>query len=457
MISKQVTIIIFSFLLTQLSFGLEKNEYIISFKPIEMNNMDTNYTHLANSYPMLLYSELQFAADHKYSNDEILALKEKQLKILEIEYYKELSVLKEKYDRAIFTNNIDENEKKLISEEIITKNIEIEKLNINIIPTPEPVVSVKYNNIDEINNTDISELESSDLIIKGSMEQLEGWVYIEIRVENKILQEEKLIFKTISSPENLSDHISEITYQLKTIILGRNWASITFNLEPEASNILLKTNGKPVMEDFSCLNPLKYNIEISKPGYITKELTVQLDDFENLVIDVKLLKEEKGIISLQSFPQGADIYSGSIWIGESPLLVVRPVTPSLLTFKLEGFNDSKYIYSNSDIRDIKITMESAIINRNKIIQNKRNIFYKSFSYFLLSIPVSVLSFGMSSDYGYAYNNEVLISLDSSEANRLMQLSTTWYNIYLGSLFINVSLFVNTIFDLVDYIKSNNYL
>ncbi len=102
-------------------------------------------------------------------------------------------------------------------------------------------------------------------------------------------------------------------------------------------------------------------------------------------------------------------------------------------------------------------MESSLIDRNSIINVKRNNFYESFSYFLLSIPLSIISFGMSSDYGYAYNNEILDDPYSSESNRLMQLSTTWYNVYLGSLFVNISLFINTIFDLVDYIKSTNNL
>lgn len=455
--SKRILILIFTFFIAHICFGIDKNEYIISFKSIEMNNMDKNYKHLANSYPMLLFSQLQFAADHKYSSDEIIALKETELEMLKIKYYKELSELKEKYDRIIFESTSDENEKNLISKEIDKKKLSIDTLVIDLIPNPESIVPIKYNIIDDQNNTYISDLESSDLIIEGSMKQLEGWVYIEIWIKNRILDDEKLIFKTICSPEKLLEQIPEIINRLKTIILGRNWATITFNLEPEASSILLKNNGKSVNEDYSCLKPIKYNIEISKPGYITKTLTVQLEDFENLILDLKLIKEQKSIISLQSFPQGADIYSGSVWMGESPLLIERPVIPSLLTLKLDGYNDSKYIYSDPSKRDIKIIMESSIINRNNIIQNKRNIFYKSFSYFLLSIPMSVLSFGMSSDYGYAYNNEVLLSVNSSEANRLMQLSTTWYNVYLGSLFINITLFVNTIFDLVDYIKSSNYL
>jgi len=133
------------------------------------------------------------------------------------------------------------------------------------------------------------------------------------------------------------------------------------------------------------------------------------------------------------------------------------MAPSLLAVKLDGYNDSKYIFKGKDDRDIRIFLHSDLINYDEIIHNKRNQFYKSFSSFLLSMPLSLVSYGFSSDYGYAYNREVLNTGTSPESYRLMQLSTSWYNVYLSSVFINVTLFINTIIDLFDYIRSNKDL
>ena len=172
---------------------------------------------------------------------------------------------------------------------------------------------------------------------------------------------------------------------------------------------------------------------------------------------MELITKALSLVSLQSFPSGADLYSGATWLGKTPLLINKPIIPALLTLKLEGYNDSRYIFKEASGRDIQIFMHSTFLVNDRINRVKRNNFYKSFSFFLLSVPVSMLSFGMSSDYGYAYNRESLISPNSSETDRLMSLSTTWYNVYLSSLYINIILFVNTVFDLVDYIKSSNYL
>ncbi|MCK5672035.1 MAG: hypothetical protein KAH95_01590 [Spirochaetales bacterium] len=249
--------------------------------------------------------------------------------------------------------------------------------------------------------------------------------------------------------------IPEISSKLKTEVLGRSWSNLKFTLEPNDTRVVVKNNTDIILEkDYENLYPGIYDIELSKTGYYSKQISVEIKEFEILKIETSLDIKENAIISLQSFPAGADLYSGATWIGKTPLLIKSPIIPSLLTLKYEGYNDSKYIYNNSSGRDIQIFMESALIDHELIIQNKRNTFYKSFSYFLLSIPVSMISFGISSDYAYAYEREVF---PSSETERLQQLSNTWYNVYLGGMFINITLFVNTLFDLVDYIKSNDFL
>ena len=241
-------------------------------------------------------------------------------------------------------------------------------------------------------------------------------------------------------------------------MLGRPWVSILFELEPEDSNIFMMTDNELVpLENFQFLYPGFYDIEVKTLGYIPQKIKIELKEYETKILPVSLEEEKRITISVQSFPSGADLYSGASWIGKTPLLLKNPIAPALLTFKLEGYNDNKIVYKDGNNRDIQIYMQSDIINIDNIISSKRNRFYKSFSYFLLSIPISLISYGLSSDYGYAYNREMdpLTPTNFAEADRLMQLSTSWYNVYLGGIFLNLTLFINTIFDLVEYIKSND--
>lgn len=453
MISKKIAIIIFISFFSQYILSQENKEFTVSFSPIIMKNIDSNYTHLVNSLPMLIYSTLQYSTSHQYTEEELIKIKEKRIDILKNDYLNTISKLKETYDSYYFSNSFNIDEYNSLGKDVEKQKLLLQNLDIQNIDDIDSSVPVNF----LINNdgSEISNLELSDMIVKGSLEKLDEWIVVQFWVENTILNTEDIFYEFISSTNNIVELIPEISIRLKSLILGREWSSLIFDLYPSDSNIVVKNNlGDKISQDFEYLFPGIYNIEVSKAGYKTKKINIELKDLETYVIDLKLEVEPQSIISIQSFPAGADLYSGATWIGKTPVLFKSPVITTLLTMKHEGYNDSKYIFTETSERDIRVFLQSSLIDNDRISTRKRSVFYKSFSYFLLSIPLSMLSFGVSADYTYAYGREVYLS---SETDRLQMLSNTWYNVYIGALFINVTLFINTIIDLVDYIKSSENL
>ncbi len=459
MIRKYLYFLLLLFFISYFLYGIDAEEYTIEFEPLIMNQIDDIYMHLANSIPDMLYYEIQNAPMHIYSEEEIIFLKKRYNENIREEYLIKLSKSIEEYNTYLFSSDYNKDEYISLGEKVETEQKLIDDLEDSDTFIHESSVPIKYI-IDEPSLNIISSGKSkiSDLVIKGSMEKLDEWIYLQIWIKNNILGTEDLIYESISSPDTILDLIPEITRNLKTIVLGRPWASISFELVPEDSNIFIMLDNELVVyQKFQFLYPGIYDIEIKTLGYIPQKFKIELGEYETKILPVSLEEEKRITISVQSFPSGADLYSGAIWVGKTPLLIKNPIIPSLLTFKLEGYNDSKIVYKDIDNRDIQIFLQSDIINTEKIISRKREIFYQSFSYFLLSIPISLVSYGISSDYGYAFNRELAASGNTSEADRLMNLSVSWYNVYLGGVFLNLTLFVNTLFDLVGYIKSNNRL
>ncbi len=443
-------------------FSEGSDTYNVTFEPLELKNIDESYSHLSFSYPGLLLSKLKNAQIHRFSEEERRVLKQQSLKELRNKYLLTLSGLIARHDRLIFSSDYSVSEYMLLGEDVKKQRELIAEMDESAVSETDFNIPIYFNSISipgsETGQSEDNHPLPADLIIRGSIEKLDDWVYTQFWVKNIILNTLEPVYESAGSIDNLKDQIPEICSRLKTIILGRPWSAIQFNLTPEDSIVRIKNSkALTVSEKPGFYFPGSYSIEISKPGYISKEISTEIIANETKIIDVKLEKMKKTIISLQTFPSGADLYSGSIWLGKTPLLLENPPTPSLFTLKLEGYNDSKYIFKSKDDRDIRIFLHTDLISKEKIIQRNRNQFYKSFTYFLVSLPISIVSYGLSSDYGYAYNREVLNTFTSSEADRLMQISTTWYNVYLSSVFINITLFVNTFFDLLDYIKSNNDL
>lgn len=459
MTSKYIYFILLIFFIPNFVHGTEIDEYTIAFEPLIMNQIDDIYMHLANSIPDMIYYRLQNASMHRYSEEEIIFLKNRYYDDIRKEYLLKISKSIEDYNTYLFSRDYNTDEYISLGEKIETERKLFADLEANDTFIQESSVPIKYIINEKSSNTFSSGTsEISDLVIKGSMEKLDNWIYIQIWIGNNILGTENLIYESITSPDTILDLIPEITNNLKTVVLGRPWASILFELEPEDSNIFMIMDNELVpLENFQFLYPGFYDIEVKTFGYLPHKIKIELKEYETKILPVSLEEEKRITISVQSFPSGADLYSGASWIGKTPLLLKNPIAPALLTFKLEGYNDNKIVYKDGNNRDIQIYMQTDIINIDNIISSRRNRFYQSFSYFLLSIPISLISYGLSSDYGYAYNREMdpLTPTNFTEADRLMQLSTSWYNVYLGGLFLNLTLFINTIFDLVEYIKSND--
>ncbi len=455
MINKYIYILIIIFFIPKFIQAIEVDEFTIGFEPLVMYGIDDNYLHMANSIPEMLYHGLQNAAEHIYSESEINILKNNYIESIRKEHLLKLSELIEEYNKYWFSRNYNKDDYISLAEKVKQEQQQLDNLEYGNIPVQKSSVPIHFC-IDKttlnIFKTEKSEL--SDLIIKGSMEKLDEWIYLQILIKNNILGTETTIYESVSSPDTIPEIIPEIINKLKTAVIGRPWASLTFELVPKDSNISVMMDNEQIpYRSLQFLYPGVYHIEIKNLGYISRIFKIELKQFETRILPVSLEEEKNITISVQSFPSGADLYFGASWVGKTPVLIENPIAPALLILKLEGYNDRKIVYKDNK-RDIQIFMRPDIINVEKNISSKRDEFYKSFGYFMLSIPISMVSYGISSDYAYAYDREVN---KSPETDRLMRLSNSWYNVYIVGMFLNFTLFVNTIFDLVDYIKSNDRL
>ncbi len=66
-------------------------------------------------------------------------------------------------------------------------------------------------------------------------------------------------------------------------------------------------------------------------------------------------------------------------------------------------------------------------------------------------------FAVLNDYTNSYNSALASGSNQSEIDRLEQMRNYCYYGYYGTLFVSISLFVNMIFHLNDYIEAGDIL
>ncbi len=293
--------------------------------------------------------------------------------------------------------------------------------------------------------------------VYGELEMVDQWLSVSVYLYNYLTKSKEVLYNGLMDPAEIRTVIPGIIIKIKDKTTGR--AAPVLLVEGEPSHAFFNLDGgKNFVSGSSYTNfpSGSYLLRVHKNGYQTVKQEITLQDGGKKTAHYILRQQKTGYVSLSTFPAGAEIYSGSLPIGTSPLILQNPVFPLYLTVKKKGFNSKNSIIEHDvPSRTIRFYLVPEEVNTEKLISERRRQFYNSFGLFVVSLSLPVISYGLSSDYGYAFNTLIQTKPFGQEAQRLMDSSTLWYDLYLGGVFVSASLFINLTVDLWNYIKLYN--
>ncbi|MBI9103445.1 MAG: PEGA domain-containing protein [Spirochaetales bacterium] len=428
----------------------------------ERNNLPPAYDYLAESLPSeilefvsvcdthtLTLREVEDLAYNKFSEDidtlrdEITSLRQQRDKLLfdknrSEEKYAELSVSIEEKERALLGMDAQSHGLAGISIPLVLseKNRQGEFL--------QKVAG----NIENRND------DSIDYLIWGEIEYIEGLIYLYYEVYSFISGNRIFYKETVFLPENSADIISDDRDKLWTLFLGEEWSRLIVNAEPIASRIRLDGGPwKMSRLESGFILPGLHEITISAYGFKAVTESIALAAGEELVLSFDLAPDFMSRIPVRSYPQGADVYLGSQWMGETPLFLNVPGDFSRILLRKKGFDDYSYYIEGDSATDLNIMLKKSIFDWDIYVKNKRDRFYQSLGGFFLSIPVTVFLYSGYSVYSNAYTTEKASGVINDELGRLYDMGNICYYGYFGSLFVNSVLFTDLVFKAIDYVRS----
>ncbi len=433
----------------------------------ETKGAGNSLTLLKNTIPLALLNGLNDIPFHLLNSDEKSGWISRDYKKALTLKEKELSALYEKKSKLLFSDSNTNVDQIQYLEKIEEKKNEISSLKENSSlfshTSALPVVLYKENQngllADFTGNSEenIIYKKEIDQAVYGKLEMIDRWLYLSVFIYNYLTHRKETLYKNIIDPEEVHKVIPEIISAVRLKVTGKEPAVLIVKGSPPDAFYSLDggqahLTGVPV----STFLPGSHKVKIYRNGYSPEQYSVVLKGGEKKEVLFNLEKLKTGFISLSTFPDNADIYSGSLWIGRSPVIVKDPVFPEYLTIKKDGYIPYTTILDKTlPERNVKIFLSSDKIRPDRMLDNRRRKFYNSFAAFVVSLVIPVMSYGLSSDYGYAYNNISMTEPFGEEAQRLMNNSNLWYNLYLGGTFISSALFINMAVNLQDYIKLYN--
>lgn len=454
----------FSAFAEKIFFQDEKKTWNVGITVFSVPDNSPDAVYIRNSLPLFFVNQLSVCKTHRLADAEKSLLREKIVAEKIREEEEKLSSLKKEYDMAFFSHD---SKKKEISDKIrkserlirTVKNFNPEKIEIR----PEKdifLVSANSKNeplvMDFINIEQFSAENNLDYLIYGNARIFNNMIFVETKLYSSLEKKNLYVNAMTVEISTLFEALEKNVNDLITIILGSPWSKLSVVSDNKEADIYLDSSyiGTSAVRNY-ITTPGHHIIAVKGEGIAEKNLDVFLREKEENIINIETEYQEEKLLAINSIPQGADVYYDSLWSGKTPFLV-NGLSGEIILRK-EGYRDSRFFLDEVPGNFVELKLSPDIFSGDKYLETKRNSFYRNLSMFVLSVPVPFFMFAVLNDYSDAYNNSVSSAANPEETERLRKLTNFSYYGYYGSLFLTISLFINTIFHLNDYIKAADVL
>jgi len=292
-----------------------------------------------------------------------------------------------------------------------------------------------------------------NLLIYGSFEQIQGYLYLEVRAVDAALEREVYAYSDAAAREELGPAMEAAVEGLTQVLWGRDWASLMVKVPQPEARIFL--DGSLLGEGQASLDfvaPGEHELRVEMEGYESLERTIRIDPYSLTELELPLEKLPESLIAVASDPTGAALYRGSTWLGLTPLEVARPESLARFLLRLEGFRDEPLYLGPSSPAAVSFSLAPADADPLARQKRERNRFYTAFGLFALSLPLPIISWAIVGDSMVGYQS-ALNKGDLDAARRLQSLGTGFYYSYLGTLGLSTGLAVNMVIRLIRYVRS----
>jgi hypothetical protein len=418
---------------------------------------------LGKTVSAYLFNKLSVCKNHLLSDTEIINLKKRILRQRRSEEDKNLLLKQVEYDEKFFTDNKNRKDLKKNIRDVrkLIKKInkyDSEKINIKKNKDIYFLSSAENEKLGSVIKTDINSLASEvgfDYLIYGKVSIFDDVVFIDISLYSRDEEKDLSTISRAFEIKTFYDELDEALKQFFTIILGRSWSAISVDCSEDADIYIDNEYAGSRTLSGKILNPGNHIVKISGTGIEEKVYSVFLEENQFYTLLADSGYEEETLVAVNTFPDEADIYYDSLWMGKSPVIVNS--NKGEIFIRKDGYREKRVLIEDLDDNIIDFNLSPELFTREDYLLNKRDDFYKNLSWFVLSAPIPFFIFTALNDYNSSYISAVSSGTNMSEIDRLEKIRNYCYYGYYGSLFISISLFVNMIFHLNDYIEAGDIL
>jgi len=443
-----------------------RTTWIVGFATFDTVELPDEFAYLAASIPQLLLGDLQAVTTHSLSSRERQATARSVLDAAVADAGKKLSALVSQRDQLLFSTSdavtIPTQYQAVDAQiSVARRNLDfLQGLTESVVPiaAQKPIRFWSGHQEGKLlpspaqRPAALAGSDSLDTIVFGTVTYQAGLAYLDIYGYDRALDLVDYHKSYAGRPEELYDWVNFAADELAGYLLGRDWANLTVQTAPVSAAIrfdgVLVGYGKASLKYVA---PGDHVVSVAEAGYPSTDRTVKLQPSRSDSLTIPLGEPTGGTTRIDSIPDAADVYVGSLWAGRTPLSVPLPIQPEEVRISKKGYLDSDFLLSPAGPVSISRTLMSASIDWSKEIQARRDRFYTHLGWFLLAVPLPVILNGLYQNEAVAASSSTFSTLTPATQHQVIVSGNAYYYAAWGTAFLAGGLFINAIISLVDYI------
>jgi hypothetical protein len=461
----------------------ETKEWIVAAEEFSATDLPPMYKNLSATIPSLILSRISGIDSRLIVMDEQKSRDMQELSDKRISLVKERAALVLERDQILLspdTRLVKNRKKRELTDKITDKEASIktfdEKIKTKLSeydPDATTVMPVKvwaekklYVRAPDV--TLAKSLATSKIsgLITGTMQDIAGYLYVTASLETGIAEVPVVSVSEASAYDEVDSLAQTLAARLLPELARRTSVQIRLSVEPETARVFIDGRLINRNEDSATVFAGEHTVSASAPGYKTATKKGKFEGNESFAVTIRLEEAPTIPVAFDTKGSSASIYIGSQYYGETPVDITLPDSSSIglatvpapppikgfFSFLNPPVNEkgtvddiSTWFVFRPDQIDSSHPAKMAVV-LNKIdtktrIDRQRDILYWSLGGLYLSLPVSMISYGVCMDMYRAYT-----------AGSLKYASdySTWVNVAKYSQYVSIGLGVNLAFQLVQY-------
>ena len=290
--------------------------------------------------------------------------------------------------------------------------------------------------------------ENLDYLIRWDVGRIGTFFRIRLEGWNQTLGKIDFIHTCYCPQDDVASVSDELAYAVTLAAVSRPSALITFETNPAETQV--SVDGHRLASGRKSLRVYEertYVVSAEAPGYRSFRTDCKPELGKTVEVPLDLERSSESTVRVESNPEGASLYLDGIWAGRTPLSISLYESPGVALLTYPGYEALfSVLYPEDADGKAAFTLEEAIEGETSSLERNKKKYYTALSFFVVSIPVGILSYGVFLQDYYLH----LQYPNDSDFSRRSDISMACFGTAVG---ISCGLFVNAAIRLVQYVKS----